>query len=568
MKRNTALPPIFYRWLLTLLFVFVYYSLSFGQGLQTFTYTHTGLDLSNTNATTITSCPSPTATGVNTVSLPVSGVGTLKNDGSNELIEIKLSFYTGRPVNLANMRCYLLAPDGSCVSVYNGQASTTSSSDKLTLNYIFRNNGTCQPKVPKSYTQNDISNANLNASGAAVFFTIDNANSFRDIYNGKDADGIWKFVFCSSSSISKNRPNLLSASLTFGDGSVVQVQDRTGDKGLCANGEGASYWDGTPACFSNIGTKTGSEQTADSKVYPANTIEGCDWNSENNYTNYIKFVANKPNVCLNIQGGSAIIQSIVVQPNPKTLDPCTSPTNVSWNVISCPRDAIYPTNVGTNRAHNHCFTANVGETYYLVVDGSGAGNNTDFVLTGISGLPVILPVELIDFTVNCKDNSYLFEWATGSEHNNSHFTIEHSIDGIDWEFLAQVNGNGTSSVKSNYKYEVRANNSEKINYFRLYQTDFDGTSKLLRTVSLMGCVSNDVEFDILPNPTTGEFTVLFNDYSEIATVQIVDMLGRVLYNNELISTNLALDLEGKRGVFNVIVNYKNQKRAVKKVIVE
>lgn len=51
--------------------------------------------------------------------------------------------------------------------------------------------------------------------------------------------------------------------------------------------------------------------------------------------------------------------------------------------------------------------------------------------------PVPLPIVLLSFTGTCEENKISLEWVTASENNNDYFSIEKSIDGINWENIVK-----------------------------------------------------------------------------------------------------------------------------------
>ncbi len=84
-----------------------------------------------------------------------------------------------------------------------------------------------------------------------------------------------------------------------------------------------------------------------------------------------------------------------------------------------------------------------------------------------------LPIELISFTGEKKEKNNELFWITATEFNNDYFTVEKTLDGIDFEIVGIENGAGNSNQYLNYSmvdYNVR----NIINYYRLKQTDFDG----------------------------------------------------------------------------------------------
>ncbi|MDX1652406.1 MAG: hypothetical protein R3277_07940 [Brumimicrobium sp.] len=84
-----------------------------------------------------------------------------------------------------------------------------------------------------------------------------------------------------------------------------------------------------------------------------------------------------------------------------------------------------------------------------------------------------LPIELSDFDVVSVDGENRILWSTYSEINNSHFIIEHSLDGLNWEEVGQVSGAGNSSEVLFYEFTHRSAQPE-VEYYRLSQVDFDG----------------------------------------------------------------------------------------------
>lgn len=95
-----------------------------------------------------------------------------------------------------------------------------------------------------------------------------------------------------------------------------------------------------------------------------------------------------------------------------------------------------------------------------------------------------LPVELYSFDVEHtgKRTNRLY-WSSRSEHNNDYYTLESSVDGEYWEVMAIIPGAGTTNLPSDYEFfdEHYANG---VNYYRLTQTDYNGTSKTFDVISI------------------------------------------------------------------------------------
>lgn len=137
-----------------------------------------------------------------------------------------------------------------------------------------------------------------------------------------------------------------------------------------------------------------------------------------------------------------------------------------------------------------------------------------------------LPVELNNFTVHCVQQKPELNWSTSSELNNDYFTIERSRDLNHFETIAFIPGAGNSSSGANYKW-VDASPFSGTAYYRLSQTDFDGTQEIHQVRSI-NCTDLSDHFTIYPSPFQG-LLVLKTD--EAGQLDLVNQLGQVVYTN-------------------------------------
>ncbi|MCB0791503.1 MAG: T9SS type A sorting domain-containing protein [Flavobacteriales bacterium] len=85
-----------------------------------------------------------------------------------------------------------------------------------------------------------------------------------------------------------------------------------------------------------------------------------------------------------------------------------------------------------------------------------------------------LPIELVDLKGQCEGDRVVIHWTTASEENNDIFTIEKSSDGVEWYAIGSVDGAGNSQVTLEYSFVDMQPSG--LAYYRLRQTDFDGTT--------------------------------------------------------------------------------------------
>lgn len=163
--------------------------------------------------------------------------------------------------------------------------------------------------------------------------------------------------------------------------------------------------------------------------------------------------------------------------------------------------------------------------------GAGGGTSGSGIITGVSGP---LPIELLAFTAEPQNYKVLLTWSTASERDNAYFTVERSSDGIEYNSIATVQGAGTSSSLKTYKaYDHQP--PMGISYYRLKQTDFDGTYKHSALISLD--FETVIDFSFFPNPVkTGEdITFRLNKSSlfKQMEVSVLDLNGKELLRQTL-----------------------------------
>jgi hypothetical protein len=155
-----------------------------------------------------------------------------------------------------------------------------------------------------------------------------------------------------------------------------------------------------------------------------------------------------------------------------------------------------------------------------------------------------LPVQLLSFTANVKANSIHVFWTTASEKNNDFYTIERSLNGYDYTVIANIKGAGTSNNIINYQY-IDAFPENGINYYRLKQTDFDGTYTYSEIIAVKYSFE-DNQIKAFPNPVnSNNFTITGLNNNENYVISIYDIAGKKMLEKkvqnkreEILSTTL------------------------------
>ena len=165
-------------------------------------------------------------------------------------------------------------------------------------------------------------------------------------------------------------------------------------------------------------------------------------------------------------------------------------------------------------------------------------------LVDFSSIPV--PVTLLDFTASAMDqNSAILNWATATEINNSHFTIQRSLDGVYFNSLTDIKGQGNTSAISTYSYiDVTIPNQTKRAYYRLKQVDFDGVSEysVVRPVDFDIIDSWTSSVNLYPNPLTNTLFVHLVEVEEIVDLSLFSISGQLLLEEKLAKEMSSIDI--------------------------
>ena len=162
-----------------------------------------------------------------------------------------------------------------------------------------------------------------------------------------------------------------------------------------------------------------------------------------------------------------------------------------------------------------------------IVSGTFTVFNTYFALANPPGGTNALPVTLTNFRASLSNKKVYASWVTEAELNCASFTIERSTDNAHYHAIKTIEGSGNSTTVRHYSvtdnYPVHG-----VSYYRLRQTDYDGTSTTFHPASVNN-FSMGV-FDVYPTVNSGNDIHLryADDDLSTYTITVTDAQGVII----------------------------------------
>lgn len=160
--------------------------------------------------------------------------------------------------------------------------------------------------------------------------------------------------------------------------------------------------------------------------------------------------------------------------------------------------SVVSSNASFNGNCSGLTVANLCDEVRIQIHGPGIPNQ--HITCPMVPSPSPLPIDLISFEGKEKEHSISLAWTTASERENDYFTLERSSDAENFETIGTILGSGTSTTPIEYSIEdFQA--TAGVNYYRLSQTDYNGTKETFDVIAVMNNKQSEVSSNIFPNPT-------------------------------------------------------------------
>lgn len=178
-----------------------------------------------------------------------------------------------------------------------------------------------------------------------------------------------------------------------------------------------------------------------------------------------------------------------------------------------------------------------------------------------------LPVTLVEFKAEKKENAVQIRWSTSSEVNSSYFEIQHSQNsGKSWEIIGRVQASKESFEVKKYEFP-HLNPSSGVNLYRLSMVDQDGTFALSTIRNVTFNQANG--FSVYPNPVAEQLTVEASNDTPEGNLRVFNAAGKMLFSRDVNFSGKPYHFETSAlpdGLYTIQVSNGSGTKEVKKFI--
>ena len=228
-----------------------------------------------------------------------------------------------------------------------------------------------------------------------------------------------------------------------------------------------------------------------------------DWNAQVNFT-----INGNVMGTVTTTGLNSSISVIVTDPDaPGDPNDNINKIEIFYGIPGSGNNAtLLTSNTGsTSLSYAHITTINTGYYYYAKITQADG----DIIWTSpiwINRIATVVPLELTKFTGQQEGELIKLNWTTENEINVSHFEIQHSADGINFEKIGTVSSKYLTTA-TDYDF-IDASPVKGMNFYRLKQLDKDGQFKYSPIVPVLFSLSIVKEIKINPNPVISQLNMV------------------------------------------------------------
>lgn len=321
--------------------------------------------------------------------------------------------------------------------------------------------------------------------------------------------------------------------IEFGFSDATTIRGNTGNTGPGGSNSVAWTFDNSTFPFNTWHHVAFTADGTEMKLYVDGQLKGTSYNPLSNYGSSADFftigAAVWDNTGNNFSGSIdevrvwnvARTQAQIQANMSREVDPLTTSGLIAY----------YSFNQGIASGNNAGLvtaTDLVGNSNGTLTNMAVSGSSSNFVVQK-SGF-YMLPLNWASFTARAVNNKVQLDWRTVQEQLSKEFTIQRSSNGADWHHIGHISPQPNADFSGQYRF-TDPSPLTGLNYYRIRQSDMDGTYHYSRTL-LVSVASAKSSVHVYPNPVrSGSFTV---QMQHAATMSLYDINGKLVMHRSLL----------------------------------
>jgi hypothetical protein len=220
----------------------------------------------------------------------------------------------------------------------------------------------------------------------------------------------------------------------------------------------------------------------------------------------------------------------------------------TWYAVQDNTGNSYATSVYTSTGSNISLStvnfSNAG-TYNLLISADKlTGCQATTASASVVVNPIVTPVRFINVAAKQVSRGNMINWTVAEEANVSHYDVERSFDGRNFNAMGRVDYKQPSNSVNQYSFtDVTTNNTGKV-FYRIKQVDNDGHYTLSSIVTINA--QTGMLMQVWPNPANDQVNInITAARAQVTAVTLSDVNGRLLLSKQtnLTSGNNAVTLK-------------------------
>jgi hypothetical protein len=170
----------------------------------------------------------------------------------------------------------------------------------------------------------------------------------------------------------------------------------------------------------------------------------------------------------------------------------------------------------------------------------------------VAAITSLLPIDLLDINAHGNGDHILVNWNVATEIDLSHYDLERSENGVDFDKIAEIDPQGGQNQLQSYYYPDHDVRFFQNYYYRVKSVDYNGASDyspiVVASLSTSDVVFGEDFVNVFPNPSAGDYSLGIVSSEKLSIdLAIYNTMGQLISSRQFVTQegNTVLQIEAK-----------------------